>query len=589
MKDLIQFRKALFLSVLLATCFISSHLVASPLQKESANQRDQFLSIRVTNPGGETLEDVTVEAWTPDGFAARAKTDMGGEVTLNAAQFKSRYFVTAISNGKLGGVLQIDLGDHEFGELYKLELSPLKTIDAFLLDFDTGRPIPGATAEVWPTKQGHLIGARQKLVSDKEGKIELKGMLPGCYVQLQLSADNFHTFGKRRTLDYEHRERNGVRKRLEYELISDKSFQRTIERAKLKLPDVQSLSDAEAIEVLTKNFAKSKTVFNNSNVTTEFKTPKEFVNYMDFPVHLYRQAIWVRAKRIPGQESALKGLSFLIRNFLDNEVQPKPSNAEVASLIVEHHTSSPNIDPLLSSIRSFHPDPDSALWNIIRENPERKVRAGALKQLHYNQSNRMLRKHGREVRPKDLAELQKQAREVLMLMRDEYADCVVGINSKPLGEFAKQKLKWFDKYTIGATAPNFSGDTIENDEKISLHQYHGQVVVLHFLSSRFDTDFNELSRLAEKHKSVQLVGIVSGDRERAAKKLRKAELSWPTIWDGCFFQDESGVRWGDELMDRFKQQKTIVFDRNGKIRAAMLTGQELAKAVDDLVAEGGKK
>ncbi|GAC1312537.1 MAG: hypothetical protein NVSMB14_14390 [Isosphaeraceae bacterium] len=84
-----------------------------------------------------------------------------------------------------------------------------------------------------------------------------------------------------------------------------------------------------------------------------------------------------------------------------------------------------------------------------------------------------------------------------------------------------------------------------------------------------------------KDKPFALIGINSdGDKDLLRKRLKEENISWPFFWDGGNTSGPIASKWN------IKGWPTIfVLDSKGVIRYRDVRGEEMDKAVDELLAE----
>ena len=445
---------------------------------------------------------------------------------------------------------------------------------------------------MWHQCDFHRIQIGQTFESNAEGKILFKGLIPGCSAQFEPRHDEFHTFRKSLSLNYELRKRNRATTVPKYEMLRESSYDRMLQRAKLTLPDTSNLSDKEAISTLTHSYDRAAERMNN-RYSDATGTLEELVSFIRLPKVFFRNAIFERVLSTTDRDAKSEGLHWLLRNHggKSGEFPSNATNENVTSILVEELCSHPGIGNALSSIRSWHPNPEMALQKIAAKHANEETKARALIQLTYYLSTRTSRL--RKV-PNDIAGRQEKARQGLVRLRDSYGEQTIDDDGKTAEAFAKRELAWLDSFGIGGTPPDFTGNTVQDNKIVTLNEFRGSIVVLHFWNSKAQNDFAELVELLDSHPQVQLPGIAYGDQNAAKEKLSKLELPWLNLWDchqglvhrsGAIFEDRSGINWGDEKLNRWASWSPILIDSSGTICGVNLRGSKLAEAVADLVAQ----
>ena len=135
------------------------------------------------------------------------------------------------------------------------------------------------------------------------------------------------------------------------------------------------------------------------------------------------------------------------------------------------------------------------------------------------------------------------------------------------------------RLSIGKPAPEFEAEDLEKNP-IALKNYRGKVVIVSFWSEFTD-------RLEEHRKSLQgldnklyesITINCDDDPAKARAALEKANIAWPTIWDG-----RSGSISTD--WDIHVWTSSFVLDKRGIIRYRQVRGKELVDAVETLFRE----
>ena len=561
------------------------------------------LPIRVIDKNGNPVAGAEVQVWGRENstLANSVKTNMIGEGIVDVASFRSAMpVITARVGDRLAGFTGISGSSYDLSKTCNITIDPTKQLTVFVVDYDTGNPIDGCNVrmEVVFAWQGSPIETEKEFVTKSDGKIEIDGLIAGMYARFETSCVGYHNIdGPAASIDYGLLESNGVKGPKNIELICDSSYQRAFDAAQLSMPVVSGMTNAKAMDTLIKHCERTKKRTENAELSDVGYSHGKVLGYLNslrFPMGMYRNAIWELAESSEDRDVQLKGYLWLLGSYHQDSPHIKSVECgEVASRLVERFSSHPKMGEVALYIRSFHPAPQTALEKIVRDNPMREVRAKALEQLVFSLSG-WHRSYIPVSIPDDVVEQQQSERRYLELIADKYGDLPSSSRKESYKEFADRRIAWLDKYGIGGTPPDLMGATVQGDKNISLMQFRGKIIVLHFWPTHQFPEFDELEQIASCHKEVvQLVGVAYGERETGAMMLAKRQLNWPILWDshqgmvmkrGIFSEDPSGLTWGDEKVNYFKWYSTFVIDSSGKILAVGLTGDKLQTFVAELLA-----
>jgi len=151
-----------------------------------------------------------------------------------------------------------------------------------------------------------------------------------------------------------------------------------------------------------------------------------------------------------------------------------------------------------------------------------------------------------------------------------------------LSSVVARTANW-EKIKEGQPAPDFSATTIDN-KPVKLSDYKGKVVLLDFWATWCGPCLMELPNVkklyeANKDKGFDIIGISADEDVADLKKLVEQEnIQWPQIFDGGDKSDTIQEQYGV-----MKYPTTVLVDKDGKISAVDLRGEELDKAVEKLL------
>lgn len=180
---------------------------------------------------------------------------------------------------------------------------------------------------------------------------------------------------------------------------------------------------------------------------------------------------------------------------------------------------------------------------------------------------------------------------VQALEPDQYADVYKALDAGLSGKFPNDNnVKMFHGVvtsmlatTIGQTAPDINLTTPEGKE-LSLSSFKGKVVLIDFWASWCGPCRKEMPNVVKayakfKNKGFEIFGVsLDMDKDRWVEAIAKDGITWPQVSDL--------KQWGSSVVKLYNIQGipyTVLLDREGKILAKNLRGEELEQKLAEVL------
>ncbi|MGR3175815.1 MAG: redoxin domain-containing protein [Candidatus Scalindua sp.] len=142
---------------------------------------------------------------------------------------------------------------------------------------------------------------------------------------------------------------------------------------------------------------------------------------------------------------------------------------------------------------------------------------------------------------------------------------------------------------IGVKAPDFNTEDFQGNQ-ISLSEYEGQIVVMHFWATWNDQCVQELQEIKKLYRrlngpGVQFIGISRDDNIEDLKGLiRQKNIEWPQIFEGKRYKGMMS-----KLYDVNRIPIMFVLDQKGKVQYIGNKKEKITQIVTTLIVRGEKK
>jgi len=287
----------------------------------------------------------------------------------------------------------------------------------------------------------------------------------------------------------------------------------------------------------------------------------------------------------PKDETSLKASQFYLQSI--GSAPGKgfgPMTGKVLKNLTQNHVEAKEIGQLLQIASQIEGDETTAFLKAVAEKAKDDgVKGRATLAL----ADAAAKKAEDSKATKDeRAAAEKQAKEGYDRVVKDFGD-VGGGRGKKLGEQAKDGLYKLEKLTVGKAAPDSECENLDG-KKMKLSDFKGKVVVLDIWATWCGpcrAMIPHEREMVEKLKDKPFVLVsVSADakKETLTEFLEKEKMPWQHWWNG----QKGGV------IDDYKVEffpNIYVIDAKGVIRHKQIRGEELEKAVEELIKEAEKK
>lgn len=299
------------------------------------------------------------------------------------------------------------------------------------------------------------------------------------------------------------------------------------------------------------------------------------------------------AKVDPKSDFALSALEWVLTTHRAHYL---PAGLAAKKLVTEHHAANPKVAKIAALVGYYQPDEQH------REQTNALLKAVAEKNLDRSAQGQVAMAFAREAmrkfavaeykRTPDTDALATAAEVAFETIVNDYADYpwLMRDGKRTLSEEAKQELFELRHLRVGKTAPELEGADLDG-VKFKLSDSRGKVTVVVFWGSWCGPCMAMVPRERElvarlKDKPFVLIGV-NGDTELAKAKevVAKERMTWRSFWNG-----DKGWEGPMTTAWNVRNWPTVyVLDHKGVIRFRDLPGEELDKAIDQLIGELEKK
>lgn len=597
------------------------------------NQKDiTTIKISVVNEAGTPVSNAKLTIWgiaftphpKPDDLVDKwvrlgeGKTDSAGELRFSFSNSGiTSVQIDAIAENELtlAGTARTNKWNLKQGTPVKVIVVPSKEFQGRLVDYERQTPVASAQVQLFAGAKNRVdwISTGKTVRSDANGHFSFPRLVANSTYRVQVSHPDFHRFDGY-DLTFKTRFKQG-----QFEptisLLSNVTYRRIMDSARLSMPDVKGLPASTAFQMLSNRFDADQ-AFHEQIVSQDVQLLKQasratkrdpFQQFMVrtriLPTDLYRDAMLELAGKDGSSEVQYQALAWLadsthsakhrygmFRLFtssfvtsleLKNARNPQENQNTALELVNRFVENGMLADDLMPFIRNNHPNPIKALTRVLNNHPNRVAQASAAVELGNHLSFYNPKARATSI-ISNVDQRQLQERQIWDLVIDKYDDVKFGALEMMAGETATKKIEFLDNFGVGGQAPPFSGTSMSG-ETVRLEDYDGKLTVFHFCRNQRLEIYEHLRFLKDKYPdSIRLLGVAYYGRQNAEGLLARNHVDWPVILDprpnGISPMRYGGtppLMWGTEDILGMENFETFVIDKTGKILAVGLSGAEL--------------
>jgi thiol-disulfide isomerase/thioredoxin len=256
----------------------------------------------------------------------------------------------------------------------------------------------------------------------------------------------------------------------------------------------------------------------------------------------------------------------------DNYPEERQVGKVIELILKDHATSDRLTDPPLLQAVGDSPSAERLMRVVLEKNPHRPVQAQACLRL-----GQIIKRKVQGALPKEAARLTREAEGVFERVTAKYSDI-----KREAGQ-AGAELFELRYLAVGKLLPDIKGKD-SDDKELKLSDYRGKVVVVSFWADwcvpcmkMVPHEQSLVKRM--RGKPFALVGVNRNiSRESLKKCEEKHDIRWRSFFDGL----EGPICTGHNIQ---RMPTIYVLDAKGVIRHMNVRGEELDRAVDQLLAE----
>ena len=551
--------------------------------------------------GSSTVEPINRPVWQ---LAKQLTTE--SSIRLDITPNKRQCIVAKSKTGLVGFVEFNSKSPIEQNRLI-LKLKKPNQVSGSVIDYDTGKPIAGATLSVAsssPWQRANVVRGKE-VTTDESGKFKLDGLIPRMYTRITVTSPKNLRFGSV-SKDFEQQRTNGNTQPTVIEVLSESTYQRTLAAARLSLPSTENLSPRESLDLILAQFERRKI-----RAPVRFRNPKAFVEAMRAKPHFaYLEAVRTIAdsakSNLDNQDNVdvwFDALKWLLDQYsqyshyknggVSDEKSAKDLGSAIADELVENHLHHPRFKDAFSVVNRF-PRPNDWLESLLKDHPDHHVQGLAAIELASRNATivpYILYTQGKESDTNQLAAKQAKQRQYAELVLEKYSDVVdQGYSKRTLDFRARGMIKVLDQFGIGQKPPPLSGTTLAGGN-LSTSDFGNKVFVIHFVNFSQTKPLDGILPMQNLRHDfadrLQLIGFLKcrkDNKQSSQRQISDVGIDWPFLWEEIpnmhhGIQIGGGLHWGEVQVAALQKFHSMVIDSDGKIISMGLKGEPLAEFV----------